>query len=60
MLENPAGTNAALIEGSGGRSDPKISGPIIVEPSNEVLPDSSIGKHAVQIGHNPNPPETSV
>jgi hypothetical protein len=48
MLENPIGTNTALIEGSGGALDRKTYGHILLEPVSEVLPDSETRRRAVQ------------
>lgn len=47
MLENPEGTVAALIKGSGGIWDLENSGPILVEPESEVAPDSVMRKRAI-------------
>ena len=51
MLENPIGTNMALIEGSGGALDRTTYGQhILLEPvSDEVLPDSETRRRAVRM-----------
>lgn len=46
MLENPEGTNAALIEAAGGRKQP--FGPIAVEADEVVQPDSATRRIAIQ------------
>ena len=48
MLENPTGTNAALIEGSGGAVDRISNSHILLKPVNDVLPDSVTRRRAVQ------------